>query len=426
MHLVLPRHNEDQIVSAIPAKRVTSVAKRLKFLIEEIVSCEIDSSVLTDPHSNVITPAVIKLTKEAGGEDDKACVVFCLLVCKNWFRLQGKLEMYDADLLEARQLACEILAKRIIEAEEDMDYLLEQVLLKRFAVTNDGEETSPNNVIERAVDMHALNVIGSSGYQKCVSYLWKGWLIQDENDPSTFIPYSEKANTDYWIHLDPDRMRAPVYQNSLQVIMSLVYLALYSAAIGTVNPTGDLDVVEILLYIFTLGFICDELTKFWKVGRYYFSFWNAFNSTLYTLLTVSFVTRCIALSHPLDDVEGQRRRFNELSYTFLAFTAPMFWMRLLLYLDSIKFFGTMLVVVKVMMQESLIFVALLIVVCIGFLQGFIGMDSADSNIDATSFIIKAMTNSLLQSPDFDGFDAFAPPFGLILYYIFTFIVMVGK
>jgi hypothetical protein len=32
--------------------------------------------------------------------------------------------------------------------------------------------------------------------------------------------------------------------------------------------------------------------------------------------------------------------------------------------------------------------------------------------------------SILQSPDFDGFDRFAPPFGLILYYIFTFVVMV--
>lgn len=30
----------------------------------------------------------------------------------------------------------------------------------------------------------------------------------------------------------------------------------------------------------------------------------------------------------------------------------------------------------------------------------------------------------MQSPDFDGFDNFAPPFGIILYYIFTFLIMV--
>ena len=30
----------------------------------------------------------------------------------------------------------------------------------------------------------------------------------------------------------------------------------------------------------------------------------------------------------------------------------------------------------------------------------------------------------MQSPDFSGFDSFAPPFGIILYYLFTFVVMV--
>lgn len=59
----------------------------------------------------------------------------------------------------------------------------------------------------------------------------------------------------------------------------------------------------------------------------------------------------------------------------------MFWMRLFLYLDSIRFFGTMLVVLKVMMKESLIFFALLAAIIIGFLQAFVGMDFADSNTD---------------------------------------------
>ena len=35
-----------------------------------------------------------------------------------------------------------------------------------------------------------------------------------------------------------------------------------------------------------------------------------------------------------------------------------------------------------------------------------------------------MANAVMQSPDFDGFDNFAPPFGIILYYIFTFLIMV--
>jgi hypothetical protein len=77
-----------------------------------------------------------------------------------------------------------------------------------------------------------------------------------------------------------------------------------------------------------------------------------------------------------------------------------------------------------MMRESLIFFALLIVVIIGFLQAFIGMDMTDNKLDDTLFVIKAMLNAIMQSPEFEGFDNFAPPFGLILYYIFTFVVMV--
>lgn len=134
------------------------------------------------------------------------------------------------------------------------------------------------------------------------------------------------------------------------------------------DQAGDLDVVEGILYVMTFGFILEELTKFWKVGRYYFGFWNAFNGILYALLTTSFVIRMLALTHSDDQHNSRRSELNKLGYHFFAFSAPMFWMRLLLYFDGFRFFGAMLVVLKVMMRESLIFFALLLVVCIGFLQ----------------------------------------------------------
>jgi len=345
-----------------------------------------------------------------------------LLIVKHWFKQQAKLELWDADLHEVRATACEVIAKKIIEDEEDLNYLMVEVLLKRYSIVIDGEDTKPANAVEKAVDLHAVRVIGSSGYQKCIAYLWRGWLVQDDEDPSRFVDYKGKTDTNYWSHFDPDRMRVPLYQNSLQIAFSVIFLGLYTGVINTVNSTGDLDTVEIILYIFTLGFVCDEISKFWKVGRYYLGFWNVFNSTLYALLTVSFIMRVIALANPINtDI---RSHYNELSYNFLAFSAPMFWMRLLLYLDSFRFFGAMLVVLKVMMKESLIFFALLIVVLIGFLQAFIGMDQVDNNLTATSFIVNQMIKAILGSPEFDGWDRFAPPFGLGLFYIYNFIITV--
>ncbi|KAF6804620.1 potassium ion channel [Colletotrichum musicola] len=420
---LLPQYRNEHLESAIPAPEVTKIALKLRHLIELAVPCELDEDEITRAHSKIITTKVVKAAKEAGGSHYGSCVVFCLIVCKRWFKHQALVELWDADLHAVRAVACEVIAKQIIETEEDTNYLMHSVLLRRYSIIVDGEPTPPANVIEKAVDLHAVKIIGSSGYQKCISYLWKGWLVQDEDDPSVFVDYKDKDNTNFIVHMDPDRIRAPMYQNATQVVISFVYIGLYTAVINSVNKTGELDGAEVLLYIFTLGFICEELTKFWKAGYHILGFWNAFNGVLYSLISVSLVIRIVGLTHQEGD--ETREFFNKLSYNFLAFSAPMIWSRLLLYLDSFRFFGAMLVVLKVMMKESVIFFALLLVLVIGFLQAFIGLDFADDWVaDDVTFILQAMANAVMQSPDFDGFDQFSPPFGIILYYCFTFIVMV--
>lgn len=131
----------------------------------------------------------------------------------------------------------------------------------------------------------------------------------------------------------------------------------------------------------------------------------------------------LALTASDNDDSAHRTELNKLGYHFFAFSAPMFWLRILLYLDTFRFFGAMLVVLKVMMRESLIFFALLIVVCVGFLQAFVGLNQTEGKESISNFIIEAMVKAVLTSPEFDGFDDYAHPFGLILYYIFSFIIM---
>ncbi|KAK3361215.1 hypothetical protein B0T24DRAFT_118017 [Lasiosphaeria ovina] len=422
---LLPSYHDEPLESAIPAAAVTEVALRLRHLIEKCIPCELNVEQITMAHSKIITKKVIQAAREAGGQEHSACVIFCLLVNKRWWRHQALLELWDADLHQVRSVACEVIAKEIIESDDNPGDLMHSSLLTRYSIIVDGHATLPTNVIEKAVDLHALRVIGSSGYQKCINYLWKGWLVQDENDAATFVDYKGKDDTSFISHLDPDRMRVPMYQNATQMLISFLYLTLYTFAMNTVNPGGDIDIVEGLLYAFTLGFICDEASKAWKAGYHILGFWNAFNSFLYGLLATSLILRFIALSYSADDVDGSRKRYNTLSYNFLAVSAPMFWTRLLLYLDSFRFFGAMLVVLKVMMKESLIFFALLAVIIIGFLQAFIGLDYADDQVAGdVLYIIQSMANAIMQSPDFNGFDRFQPPFGLVLYYCFTFVVMV--
>uniref|UniRef100_A0A093VE18 Calcium channel YVC1 n=1 Tax=Talaromyces marneffei PM1 TaxID=1077442 RepID=A0A093VE18_TALMA len=408
---LLPAYAADDISPGLPAKEVTKIALRLKYQIEQVIPYELQQSLIANPNSSIITKDVIRTAKEAGGEEYRACVLFCLLVCQKWFHTEGLHALWDSPLCDCRALACQVIAKKLcllslfrIESEEDQEWLHKEALLKRYSILRKGEVTPPVNVVERAVDMHALYIIGSSGYQKCIQGLWRGWLVQDDQEPSRFVDYENKINTSYWAHFDPDRMRVPLYQNALLIFFSFLYLALYTNVINTVNPDGDIDVAEGILYTMTLSYLCDEFSKIIKIA-------------------VSFVLRMAALAQSSNVNDAQRRHFNQLSYNFLAFTAPMFWMRLLLFLDTFRFFGAMLVVLKVMMKESLIFFALLVVVLVGFFQGFIGLNNTELAVPVTSKILKGMANSIMQSPDFEAFEDFAPPFGMILYYVFNFIVM---
>lgn len=112
-HTVLPTFREEGVPSAIPAPDVTKVALRLKYLIEEVIPCELKESHITTPHGKIITKGVIKAAQAAGGKDFGACVVYCLLVNKRWFKKQAMLELWDADLHELRAIACEVIAKEM-------------------------------------------------------------------------------------------------------------------------------------------------------------------------------------------------------------------------------------------------------------------------------------------------------------------------
>lgn len=110
---MLPTYQDDDIPSAIPAEEVTKVALRLKYLLEECVPCELEEEEITKPHSKIITPKVLQAAREAGGEEYGACVVFCLLINKRWFKKQASLEIWDADLHMVRATAAEMIAKHL-------------------------------------------------------------------------------------------------------------------------------------------------------------------------------------------------------------------------------------------------------------------------------------------------------------------------
>lgn len=110
---MLPAYRDEAVESAIPPADVTKVALRLHYLVAEAVPCELDENQITRPHSKIITKKVVRAAAEAGGKEHRACVVFCLLINKRWFKHQSLVELWDAELHRLRSIACEVIAKKL-------------------------------------------------------------------------------------------------------------------------------------------------------------------------------------------------------------------------------------------------------------------------------------------------------------------------
>ncbi|KAI5966383.1 YVC1 [Candida pseudojiufengensis] len=413
-------------------RQIFKICTNLKYLIDKIIPILFDETEITKPDSSILNEKVLDLVyKAAGGKGNgeqgtsskkyQACLIFCLLKVCGWYWQQSEFELYDNELFSLRAVCAQILASKIIEREQDDKYLFLSMLCHRYTICLNGKNSTPISALELAVDMHSTIVISSSGYQRCIKWLWRGWIIQSSNDPHSYVLYKGIASNSIRTHFDPARIKTPYYQNILEIFFSIVYLLLYTIILNTHSTNfADLDIFEIIFYLFTLGFIIDEFIKFYHVGLNYLGFWNAFNDSMYVIIVSAVVFRILSISNH----GALRNRYDEMSYRLLSCAAPMMWSRLLLYLDAQKFFGAMLVVLKVMMKESILFFVLLFVIIAGFLQGFIGLDASDGENEATKKILISLLKVVIGSASFDEMGKLVPPYASILYYSYSFLFSV--
>lgn len=412
-------------------KHILKIALRIKELIDIIVPITFDQSVVTRPDSPVITERIMELVKQAAGGSGngvsgtssrkyRAALIFVLLTVKRWYDDSAQQQLFDAELYNLRTSAAEAIAQRLIETEDDERYLFRDMLCQRYSITIHGEDSEPANALELAVDLHSTAIISTSGYQRCIKWLWRGWITQSSEDPNEYVIYKDLGNTDFKVHFSPDRLKTPKYQNYVQLFFCFLYLLLFTLTINTLQRGGDFDIPEGLFFLFTIGGIVDDLIKFYHVGTNYIGFWNAFNDTMYFLVAISLFLRINALGHAPDSHARQTSLLA--AYRILSCCAPFVWLRILLYLESLPFIGVMLVCLTQMINESAIFFVLLIIVSVGFLQAFIGLDATDGTINFLPNTINTMLLTIMASPDFDAFNGLASPYGQILYYIFAFFI----
>lgn len=414
------------------ARQVYRIALNLKILIDKVIPTVFDEKDVTSSHSPILNSNVIKLAfKAAGGKGNgkhgttsykyRACLIFALLKVTGWYWQQAEYELCDNELYSLRAVTAQSLAAAIIEKVTEDEYLFLGMLCHRYTISVDGVESESVSALELAVDMHSTIVIGSSGYQRCIKWVWRGWIVQCSKNPHSYVLYKGVASSGIRTHFDPERVKTPAYQNLLEICFSFVYLALFTIILNTHQiTTTPVDFFEACFYLFTLGSILDEVVKLYHVGWNYLGFWNVFNDVMYGIITVAVGFRFASLTHlgPLKD------RYDEISFRILSCASPLMWSRLLLYLDAQQFVGAMIVVIKTMMKESILFFVLLGVVILGFLQGFLGLDASDGKSEATKHILISLLKAVVGGSGFGDVENLVPPYASVLYYIYTFALSV--
>lgn len=429
-----PLVSESDVLAAgcANARQVYRIALNLKLLIDKVIPTVFEERDVTSSHSPILNSNVIKLAyRAAGGKGNgkqgtssykyRACLIFALLKVTDWYWQQSELELCDNELYSLRAVAAQSLASAIIENTTEDEYLFLGMLCHRYTISIDGVESESVSALEMAVDMHSTIVIGSSGYQRCIKWVWRGWIVQCSKNPHSYVLYKGVASSGIRTHFDPERIKTPAYQNLLEISFSFVYLALFTIILNThQTTTTPVDFFETCFYLFTLGSIIDEAVKLYHVGWNYLGFWNVFNDVMYGIITVAIGFRFASLSHagPLKD------SYDEISFRILSCASPLMWSRLLLYLDAQQFVGAMIVVIKTMMKESILFFVLLGVVILGFLQGFLGLDASDGKSEATKHILISLLKAVVGGSGFGDVENLVPPYASVLYYIYSFVLTV--
>ncbi|CAK5275367.1 unnamed protein product [Mycena citricolor] len=315
-----------------PAPEVlTKLVNRLRALTLTLLPVEVDPASISGPTSRVITPQVIKAYKAAAGDFHEA-LPYCLLRARTEF-------LYDADHNPAdygenigRATACEVLARRIVHAAPPD--ALNTIMSTRFQhIQIDGDKSDMASALEMAIDSHCTIFLSSSEAQDVVNALWKGEIIQqnNENHDIDFVRYSDTRSSDsFFARLDPSRMSVPRYQNMFRIVVWLFFLFVYSQAVRQPLERSqgprELDEWEIALYTMTLAFMVEDLSRLYKLLKFVtyraYNFWMVVSFITNGILTAAFVLRVVGMT-------GQEEKAADLrlkSFQILSFAAPLLWM----------------------------------------------------------------------------------------------------
>ena len=172
------------------------------------------------------------------------------------------------------------------------------------------------------------------------------------------------------------RLRVPRYRQLFSTVSFATMLGLFLAVL--VERSLDITPLEVLFWIWSVGYMLDEVVGFTEqgFGLYILSFWNAFDLGILLLFVVYY---CLRLYGILLVEEGKHHIANA-AYDVLASTAILLFPRLFSVLDHYRYFSQLLIAFRMMAQDLMAILILILISCSGFFVAFT-LSFADDNTD---------------------------------------------
>lgn len=276
------------------------------------------------------------------------------------------------------------------------------------------------------MDQKSITVLSSPESQACIDAIWTGRLVQSYAEGHKrvhFVPWGKDVTLrgSFWDHFDSNRLAVPRFLYSTSLVAWLTLLFVYSKATQTYS---GLDGWEIALWVMLFGYILEDLNRWWKVrGLEALSIWLIVDIVQDALAAGAFGVRVVSFIYEDPD---HTARYQLLAFQLLACLAPLLWMQLLKATDVFKFFGLVLQSLVRMLQETGIFLVLLVLIGVGFAQALFSLDAADGGRteNAGHLVLSTLLSGLLGGGmSFDLISEFGQPFSEILLYSYSLVAI---
>jgi hypothetical protein len=175
------------------------------------------------------------------------------------------------------------------------------------------------------------------------------------------------------------RLRVPRYRQLFSTISFAVMLGLYISVLYDRSVT--ITPLEMLFWFWSIGYMLDEIIGFSEqgFGLYILSFWNAFDLGILLMFVIYYVLRLYGIVL----ADQGKHRIAGMAYDALGSTAILLFPRLFSVLDHYRYFSQLLIAFRLMAQDLVAVLILILISCSGFFVAF-SLSFADETTDAKS------------------------------------------